>query len=137
MAKRNRAPARARKAARRRYKWQHLPVSRRYGYTPELIADGRRRYEQTDETITSIAADFGVHKTTLQRLANRAGWVRHAPPPRDLPAAAKLAAQAEALQGQGAAARLTSAGTASPFPPPERGRVREGVFPMHSNITRR
>jgi hypothetical protein len=37
---------RVRKAARV-YAHAHLPQSRRYSYTPELMADGRRRYEQT------------------------------------------------------------------------------------------
>ncbi len=74
-----------------------LPVSRRYRYTPELLASGRRRYEESGETITAIAADFGVHKTTLQRLAKREGWMRYVAPARDLPAAARLAAEVEAL----------------------------------------
>jgi hypothetical protein len=73
------------------------PRSRRYSYTPALIADGRRRYEHTAETVTAIAADFGVNKSTLTRMARREGWVRYVAPPRDLPGAAKLAAAAEAL----------------------------------------
>ncbi len=73
------------------------PSPRRYTYTPELLASGRARYEESDETITAIAADFGVHKTTFQRMANRLGWLRHVAPARDLPVAARLAAEAEAL----------------------------------------
>ncbi len=87
MAKRTGAPARP----------GHPPSPRRYSYTPELLASGRHRYERTADSIPDIALDFGIHKTTLQRLARREGWVRFAPPPRDLPAAVKLAAQAEAL----------------------------------------
>ena len=92
MAKPTRAPAR-----KRAYQHAHLPVARRYSYTPALLAEARRRYEQTDERIVEIAADCGIHKTTFQRMANREGWVRFQPPPRDLSRAAKLAAQAEAL----------------------------------------
>jgi hypothetical protein len=33
----------------RLYTHAHLPQSRRYSYTPELLADGRRRYEQTED----------------------------------------------------------------------------------------
>ncbi|MGB7258687.1 MAG: hypothetical protein WBD48_11475, partial [Pseudolabrys sp.] len=98
MHKRTRAPShrRARKP-KRTYTHAHLPQSRRYRYTPELIESGRRRYEQTDETITAIAADFGVSKSTLQRMAQRLEWVRFVAPPRDLAPAVKLAAEAEAL----------------------------------------
>jgi hypothetical protein len=139
MAKRTRAPARARKAARRRYRWKHLPVSRRYGYTPELLADGCRRYEQTDERVVDIAADFGCHKTTLQRLANRAGWLRHAPPPRDLPAAAKLAAAAEVLTQipfiptqAGIQEQDSNAGAVAPGSPLARGRTDDDSMPTGS-----
>jgi len=85
-------------ARKRAYTHAHLPVSRRYTYTPELLADGRRRYERTDEPIVGIAADFGIHKTTFQRMAKREGWVRFAPPPRDLSPAARLARAAEKLE---------------------------------------
>ncbi len=75
----------------------HLPDTRRRRYTPDLMADGRRRYEQTPEPVEAIAFDFGCHKATLQRLANREGWVRFAPPPHDLSPAAKLMRAAERL----------------------------------------
>jgi hypothetical protein len=63
---------RVRKAARV-FIHAHLPRSRRYSYTPELMADGRRRYEQTEDRIPDIAADFGIHPTTFLRLAKREG----------------------------------------------------------------
>jgi transposase-like protein len=69
-------------------------------YTPELLANGRRRYEQTDESVSAIAADFGIHHYSLIRLAQREGWVRHERPQRALPRAARLLAQAEALEAQ-------------------------------------
>jgi hypothetical protein len=90
---------------------------RGHSFTPELLASGRRRYEQTDETITSLAIDFGVHRITFQRLADRAGWVRHVRVPLDLPVAAKLLGEAEALE----ASTLPCSGLLS-LPPPERGR---------------
>jgi transposase-like protein len=72
------------------------PTRRRY--TPALKADGKRRYEQTDEQASLIAADFGIHPGSFWRLAKREGWVRYVPPPRDISSAAKLQVQAEALE---------------------------------------
>ena len=72
------------------------PTRRRY--TPALKADGKRRYEQTDEQASLIAADFGIHPGSFWRLAKREGWVRYVPPPRDISPAAKLQVQAEALE---------------------------------------
>jgi hypothetical protein len=88
MAKPRRAPARARNRA---------PSSRRYAYTPELLAHGRHRFEHTEDSVPDIAVEFGIHKTTLLRLARREGWVRYAPPPRDVSGATRLLAQVEAL----------------------------------------
>jgi hypothetical protein len=121
MANSDRAPARAR-----------LPSSRRYAYTPELLAHGRHRYENTEDSIPDIAVEFGIHKTTLLRLARREGWVRYAPPPRDLSGATRLLAQADALTearhpevlAEGEPRRMTAEGPPSPFegglrPPPQ------------------
>ena len=94
---RKRATKTAARKKPRAYAHKHLPVSRRYSYTPELKADVRCRYETTAERVVDLAADCGIHPTTLQRLANREGWLRFAPPPRDLPPAAKLALEVEAL----------------------------------------
>lgn len=61
------------------------------GFTGEAIEHARRRYENTDETQHSIAADLGVHSKTLNRLARQQGWkLRKDRPPRDLPAALRL-----------------------------------------------
>ncbi len=94
-AKPSTAPRQRARAAKPRYAKLH--ATRRYAYTPELMADGRRRYEETDATVADIAADFGCAKATFQRLANDEGWVRYAAPPRDLVPAAQLEAQAAAL----------------------------------------
>jgi hypothetical protein len=43
-------------------------------FTPELIANGRRRYEESDEPVPSIAADFGVDVRTMNKYVHRWGW---------------------------------------------------------------
>ena len=45
-------------------------------YTPEFLAEARRRMEQTVQRTTAIAADLGMHHSVLSRLAQREGWVR-------------------------------------------------------------
>ena len=71
-------------------------------YTPELLANGRYRVEQTDEPWASIAADFSIQPYSMRRLAKRMNWIRPEQPPRDLPRAARLLAQADALaRGEG------------------------------------
>jgi hypothetical protein len=109
MAKRKRAHARrsrATKIARRTRTSKHrtrkpprrprVPAHRTY--TPELLANGRRRYEQTAEAVASIAADFRIHPGSLRRLGYRLGWVRYNMGPRELPPGARLLAQADALE---------------------------------------
>ena len=63
---------------------QHRRPSR--SYTPEALADIRHRYEDTDEPQWSIAADYGIHRRTLSKLAHDQGWkLRTERPPRDVP----------------------------------------------------
>jgi transposase-like protein len=77
------------------------------GFTPEAIEHARQRYEETDETLASIAADFGVHSKTLRTLAHKQGWkLRKDRPPRDLPEAIRLNLLAD--QAVGAAASEAS-----------------------------
>jgi hypothetical protein len=85
------------------------PIGVPITYTPELLANGRYRYERTDESLISIASDFGVHRNTLRALVEREGWVRYKQPPRDLLPAAKLLARANDLNG------LPSAAGAAPI----------------------
>jgi hypothetical protein len=85
------------------------PIGVPITYTPELLANGRYRYERTDESLISIASDFGVHRNTFRALVAREGWVRYKQPPRDLLPAAKLLAQANDLNdlpSAAAAARI-------------------------------
>ena len=92
---------RASQPAPRRASFPHQP--RRppprplYRATPDLLAHGRRLFEQSGETIPAIAAVMGCSRATVYRIARSEHWVRHAPPPRDLPPALKLLRQAEAL----------------------------------------
>ena len=64
--------------------------SRRYVYTPELLAYARHRFEHSDASLADIAVDLGVHKGTVGDLAKREGWVRYVPPPRDLAPSVRL-----------------------------------------------
>jgi len=68
-------------------------------YTPEFLAEARRRIEHTTESMTSIAGKFGMHHSVLSRLVKRERWVRpeaslHR---RGLSPAMRLAAEADAL----------------------------------------
>jgi len=66
------------------------------GFTADAIENARRRYEESNEFQHSIAADLGVHRKTLDRLAKDRGWnLRKDRPPRDLSSAARLAIEAE------------------------------------------
>ena len=55
-------------------------------YSPELLAALRQRYEDTDQPMTAIAAEFGLGITTLQTLVRKNDWtprskrLRHCPP---------------------------------------------------------
>jgi hypothetical protein len=73
-----------------------VPPHRRY--TPELIASGRVRYEQTTESVAAIAADFDVLPGSFRRMARKFNWVRHGTAPRRLPEATRLRAETDALE---------------------------------------
>ena len=70
---------------------------RRLSVTPELLADVRRRYEQTDEPLATMAADLGCSLETVRNIGTRENWVRYVRPPHDLTPAARLKVRAEAL----------------------------------------
>ena len=73
------------------------PSWRRFKYSPELLADCRRRYEETPETDVSIARQYGISDTTVRRLAQDHGWIKFPVSRIDLPAAMKLRQRAAAL----------------------------------------
>jgi len=81
-------------------KSQARPHGNRLVFAPELLADGKRRYETTPESLDSIALDFSNNRSTLKNVARREGWVRYVPPPVGLSRAAGIAAEAEALEAE-------------------------------------
>jgi hypothetical protein len=88
------------------------------GFTLEAIENMRQRYEDTDETQASIAADFGIHSKTLRTLAREQGWkLRKNRPPRDLPEAIRLNLLAD--QAVGAAASEASSDPPAMMPAAE------------------
>ena len=56
-------------------------------YSPEFLAAAQRRYEDTDDTLAAMAADFRVSERTINRMRDRGGWKRRSErEPRELPA---------------------------------------------------
>jgi hypothetical protein len=88
--------------------------ARRLKFTPELLANVRRRFEGSDEPLSTMAADLGCCITTLRGIAKREGWVRYVAPPRGLSNAARLLERAEALAGQQTPFVPAQAGTQEP-----------------------
>ena len=93
---RARKAKRVRKRAPKRNTSKFVPAHRRY--TPELIASGRVRYEQTAESVAAIAADFDVLPGSFRRMVRRFKWVRPGVGPRELPQAARLHTEATLLE---------------------------------------
>lgn len=125
-AKRARVPSRARRTAQKT-KPAEAPVKKKRGpkkgatlpysviCTPEVIAECRRRYEQTPEPLASIGLAFGLSYAMVWRLGRDNDWVRFKPAPVALPEAARLEAEVEALEKQFDAQQGDSAaGTATP-----------------------
>lgn len=98
MAKRTRAPARRVTLRAAHPKPPPRPHGNSLVFSAELLADGKRRYETTRESLDSIALDFNACRTTIRNIAKREGWVRYVPPPRGLSRAATLLAEAEKLE---------------------------------------
>jgi transposase-like protein len=82
----------------------------RYRYSEEFLADIRRRYEETDEPIDDIAADAGMHGSSLRRKSKKLGWKqRKDRPPRELPPARRTQLETEAAIAADVAARRAAA----------------------------
>ncbi|MFT4275920.1 MAG: hypothetical protein QM576_06135 [Rhodopseudomonas sp.] len=93
------------------------PVSRALRFSDEAIAHIRQRYEDSDDTVESIAADVGVSRYTLERFAQRQGWhLRKHRPPRDLPQTLQMQLDAAATLLQARAAEVGEAPSALPPP---------------------
>ena len=78
---------------------RHIPRSFAR-YSPRFLAAVRRRYEETDQSVPSIAWDFEISARTLYRMVDREGRRTRAwpPPPRDLSRPAQLLEEATALE---------------------------------------
>jgi len=68
-------------------------------YTPELLVAIRRRYEETDDPMPLMAAEFDVSTRTIYRMAACGRWARRMNrPPRTIPSALRLREEARALR---------------------------------------
>lgn len=65
--------------------------------TPELVRVLRQRYEETDQSLTSIAAEFAMSIRTLGRMRLVEGWRKRSDRMNDLPIAVQLLEEAKAL----------------------------------------
>ncbi len=107
------------------------PLVHRRGFTAEAKENIRKRYVETDEAMYRIAADVGVHRDTIARLAEAEGWpLRKDRPPRDLPVTLRL--DIAAAEMRDAAAALTAAPVVAP--PPEAADATEPAEPLPPSI---
>jgi hypothetical protein len=68
-------------------------ATHRIVYTPELLTELRRLYEQTPTSCENIATANGISRPTLRQKAKRERWVRFRRPALDLSPAVKLDAR--------------------------------------------
>ncbi len=59
-------------------------------YTPGFLAAVRHRYEDTDQPMRLIAAEFKIGISTLQSLVQKEGWAKRSQRTRDLRPASRL-----------------------------------------------
>lgn len=90
--------------------------------TPELVRVLRQRYEETDQLLTSIAAEFGLSERTLGRMRQAEGWRKRSDRINGLPIAVRLLEEAKALARQAP----NKAPPTPPFAGPVIGPTREG-----------
>jgi len=88
------------------------PLARKTGrrrtyYTPEFLAEAKRRIETTLQSTQSIAGDLGIDHRVLWRLVRREGWVRPEGSLRlrSLPPAMRIAMQVDAMVNASAHSR--------------------------------
>ena len=101
-------------------------------YTETVVAAVRQRYEDTDQTIHSIAAEFGIGSRSVSRLAAEHGWAKRSERVRDLPVAMQLLEEAKGLAANPAHSREsgnpdTAEGAAEELGPRLRGDERENA----------
>lgn len=87
------------------------------GYSPEMLAELRRRYVDSDEPVARIADEIGVHRDTVELLARKQGWpLRKDRPPRELPVTMQMRAEAADTLQQARAAEVGAAVTGAAPP---------------------
>ena len=68
-------------------------------YTARFLAAAKRRYEETDQSMPSIAFELAISLRTLHRMVEREGWYKRIDrPPHDLSPAELLLERAIALK---------------------------------------
>jgi hypothetical protein len=92
-----------------------------YGLTPEALEYARRRYEETDDWMSTIAADLRKSRATMYKIARAQGWqLRKDRPPQGLPQALKLDIEVtDAVENGTPEAPKAEEGGASPDTPPD------------------
>jgi hypothetical protein len=95
-----------------------------YGLSAEVLEYTRQRYEETNDLQSTIAADIGVSRGTLHRVAKAQGWqLRKDRPPRGLPQALKLDIEATEAEDKASQASRAEARTTGQDSPPVAGSV--------------
>src|SRR5574340_262181 len=85
-------------------------------YTAEFLDALRRRYEDTDEPLRLVTAEFGIGKTTLQDLVLKHGWQKRSRRTRAVPAAAQIIEDMIALANRPVASQESSATNSAHLP---------------------
>ncbi len=89
-------------------------------YSPDMLAALRQRYEDTDQPLIALAADFGIGTRTLQTLVRKHGWAQRSQRVRDCPSAQMLLEEAQAIVADsqsGGSADMVAAAEATPALP--------------------
>jgi hypothetical protein len=86
-------------------------------YTPEFIAALRHRYEDTDQPLRLIVAEFKISETALYKLIQKEGWTLRSRRMRDVRPASRLIEDVVALADRPGAAGAAEAHTAAAAPP--------------------
>jgi hypothetical protein len=95
-----------------------------YGLSAEVLEYTRQRYEETTDLQSTIAADIGVSRGTLHRVAKAQGWqLRKDRPPRELPQALKLDIEATEAEDKASQASKAEDRNTAPDSPPVVGSV--------------
>jgi hypothetical protein len=81
-----------------------MPLAKKFA--PALVENGRRRYENSDEPVRSIALDFDVDHSTMRRYIDRWGWTkRKTRPPHTLSPVMQLLEEARHVSADEKAVR--------------------------------